>query len=133
METYRNPVITEQPAPITLQISALVLGIVGFLFSFLSYFVTIFGNIVWIAGRSSSMEMPAVGGIVFAIIAVTMLLCIAAIVLGTIGLIRSIRRPRSVKGIVLSAIGLGLGLGGLIFSFVCLFITGIFSFIIMQM
>lgn len=133
METYQNPVVTEQPAPITLQISALVAGIVSFAFSFLCYFVSFFGNIVRVAGYDNGAMSSVSTVIVIAIIVVTMILAVVAIILGTIGLIRSIRRPRTVKGIVLSAIGLSLGIGGLIFSFVSLFITGIFSLIIMQM
>ena len=132
METYQNPVVAEQP-PITLQISALAAGIVSFVFSFIGYFASIFGNIVRVAGHGGNTVSPVSTGIVFAIIVVTMILAVAAIILGTVGLVRSIRRPRTIKGIVLSGIGLGLGMGGLIFALVSLFITGVFSLIIMQM
>ena len=135
METYQNPVVTEQqePAPITLQISALVLGIISFVFSFIGYFASIFGNIVRIASYGGNTVSPVSTAVVIAIIVITMILAVVAIILGTVGLVRSIRRPRTVKGIVLSGIGLSLGIGGLIFSLVCLFITGIFTLIIMQM
>ncbi len=133
METYQNPVVTEQPAPITLQISALVVGIVSFAFSFFCYFTSIFGNIVRVAGYDIGATSSISATVVMAIIVLTMILAVVAIILGTIGLIRSIRRPRTVKGIVLSAIGLSLGMGGLIFSFVSLFITGLFSLIISHM
>ena len=132
METYQNPVVAEQPS-ITLQISALVAGIVSFVLSFIGYFASIFGNIVRVAGYGGNTVSPVSTGIVFAIIAITMILALVAIIIGTVGLVRSIRRPRTVKGIVLSGIGLGFGIGGLIFSFVSLFITGIFSLIITQM
>ncbi len=95
--------------------------------------MSFFGNIVRVAGYDNGAMSSVSTVIVIAIIVVTMILAVVAIILGTIGLIRSIRRPRTVKGIVLSAIGLSLGIGGLIFSFVSLFITGIFSLIIMQM
>ena len=134
MEIYQNPVVPEEPS-ITLQISALVLGIVSFVSAIISYFASIFGNIVRVAatGYGSGSIAPVSGGVVIAIIAITMILAVVAIILGTVGLVRSIHRPRTVKGIVLSAVGLSLGLGGLIFSFVSLFITGIFTLIIQQM
>ena len=132
METYQNSVVAEEPS-ITLQISALVLGIVSFVFSFIGYFASIFGNIVRVAGYDSGTMSSVSTVIVITVIVITMILAVVAIILGTVGLVRSIRRPRTVKGIVLSGIGLSLGIGGLIFSFVSLFITGIFTLIIQQM
>ena len=132
METYQNPVVAEQP-PITLQISALAAGIVSFVFSFIGYFASIFGNIVRVAGYDNGTMSSVSTVIVITVIVITMILAVVAIILGTIGLVRSIRRPRTVKGIVLSGIGLSLGIGGLVFSFISLFITGIFSLIIAQM
>lgn len=132
MEIYQNPDLVEKP-PITLQISALVVGIVSFLFSFLGYFAAIFGNIMRVAGYGSNTVSPVSTVVVIAVIVVTMILSIVAIILGAVGLVRSIRRPRSVKGIVLSAIGLSLGIGGLIFAFISLIITGVFTLIIQHM
>ena len=62
---------------------------------------------------------------------ILIIICVIAIITGAVGLVRSIRRPRTVKGIVFSAVGLCMGIGGLVFSFIGLFITGFFS-IIMQ-
>ena len=77
--------------------------------------------------------IPRTGRTLFIGVILNLILAVVAIILGTIGLVRSIRRPRTVKGIVLSGIGLGLGICGLVFSFISLFITGIFSLIIAQM
>ncbi len=133
MENYQNPIIIQdpvkQPASTGLQAAALVLGIIGFVMSFISYFSALFGNIMRaVSYRGGSA--PAGGIIVIVLAVITMLLCAAAIILGAVGIVRSTRRPRTVKGIVFSAVGLATGLGGLIFAFISLFVNGIFSAII---
>lgn len=129
MEYYQNPVIIQEPERQTrsvgLQITALTFGIIGFVMSFISYFSAIFGNIV----RAVAYEngRAASGALLFTLAVITMILCVVAIILGAIGLARSIRRPKTVKGIVFSAVGLATGAGGLIFAFISLFVNGIFT------
>lgn len=133
MEYYQNPNIIQKPEQqvpsVGLQIAALTFGIIGFVMSFISYFSALFGNIMRaVSYRGGSA--PAGGIIVIVLAVITMLLCAAAIILGAVGIVRSIRRPRTVKGIVFSAVGLATGVGGLIFAFISLFVNGIFSAVI---
>lgn len=133
MENYQNPIIIQdpvrKPASIGLQTAALVIGVIGFVMSFISYISAFFGNIMRAVSYHGG-SVPASGVIVIVLAVITMLLCTAAIILGAVGLVRSTRRPRTVKGIIFSAVGLAAGVGGLIIAFVSLFINGIFSAII---
>ncbi|MBQ5992086.1 MAG: hypothetical protein IJL62_06035 [Clostridia bacterium] len=137
MEQYNNPVIIEQPAaapvPVGLQITALIMGVIDFVLSFLCYFAAIFGNVMRFALNydHASDHGIGIGIVVFA--AITLAIAVVVIILGVIGLVRSIRRPRTVKGIVLSAIGLSFGCGGAVLSVICLFLNGILSIVLNSM
>lgn len=131
---YNNPVVIEQkePIPVGLQIAALITGIVGFIVAFIGYFAVIFGNVMRAAFTYSQTSDHGVGGILIALIVVALIVCVVALILGIVGLVRSIRRPRTVKGIVLSAIGLSFSCGGLALSVIGLFLNGFLSIIMNQ-
>ena len=135
--SYQQQVIVE-PAqakkPVGLQIAALVIGIIGFALSFISYFGTIFSNIgIAIAadqygytqGVSTASGISIIANIVIAI------LCLVALILSIAGLVKSIRRPtRTVGGIVMSGIGLNLAGGGLALTIIGAVIGGVFRLLI---
>ena len=128
MEQYYQPVVVEPEKKSTgLQVTALVLGIIGLISSIILFF-GMFANIM-IAGidyasgdGSYAMAGPGVVAVSCVLVAIV---CIVGIILGVVGLIRSISRPRTVKGIVLSAIGLCLSIAGCIFVLYAFFVTAI--------
>lgn len=136
MEYRQNTIVIDPPArqaaPITLQITALVFGIVSFVLSLIDYFVVFFGNIMLTVARSTGSSAGN-GAAMIVLTVIVLLLSIVGIILSSIGLVRSIRPPRTVKGIVFSAVGLSLNVGGLIFALICLFINGLFSILLQQM
>ena len=135
--SYQQQVIVE-PAqakkPVGLQIAALVIGIIGFALSFISYFGTIFSNIGiavaadqygYTQGVSAASGISIIANIVIAI------LCLVALILSIAGLVKSIRRPtRTVGGIVMSGIGLNLAGGGLALTIIGMIIGGVFRLLI---
>lgn len=139
MEQYtQQPIIIEpetpQKKPVGLQITALVLGIVGMALAFLAYFGTIFGNVgIAVAnGQYGNVHGVAVAsGVVIIADILIAILCLVGLILGIVGLVKSIRRAtRTVKGIVMSAIGLTLSEAGLALMAVGLFISGVFRILI---
>ena len=131
MEQYYQPVVVEPEKKSTgLQVTALVLGIIGLILSVI-LFVGLFANTM-IAGidhitedGSYAMAGPGVVAVSCVLVAIV---CIVGLILGVVGLIRSISRPtRTVKGIVLSAIGLCLSIGGLVFVLYALFFNTVIA------
>lgn len=134
--SYQQQVIVEpakEKKPIGLQIAALVFGIVGLALSFISYFGTIFSNVgMAIAADQNgyTQGISVVSGISIAVNIVIALLCLVGLILGVVGLIRSIRRPtRTIPGIVMSALGLNLAGGGFALTVVGTIIGGVFRFL----
>lgn len=136
MEYYQNNTVIEQPErePVStgLQVAAMVLGIIGVVMGYICYMIMLMNqvnNAVSIGVSEFSDVSASFSGnsIVLAVIVLTFLLSSVAIILGAVGLVRSIRRPRTVKGIVFSAVGLSCGIAGLIFAFFSVFVNGIFS------
>ncbi len=139
MEQYtQQPIIIEpenpKKKPVGLQITALVLGIVGLALAFLAYFGTILTNVGVAVASEQYGNVPGVAitsGVIILVDVLIALLCLAGLILGIVGLVKSIRRAtRTVKGIVMSAIGLTLSEGGLGLMFVGLFISGVFRVLI---
>ena len=136
MEYYQNPVIVEQPerqpASTGLQVAAMVLGLIGAVMGFVCYMIMIMNQVRngISAGLSDSdfhaISMAGNTGVIVTVV-ITAVLCAAAIILGAIGIARSIRRPRTVKGIVFSAVGLSAGIVGVSFALISLYVNGIFS------
>jgi len=127
---YQNPVIEQPvrtPASVKLQATALVLGIVGCALSCVGYFFSLFNGVMRVEyayynGTTAGSSVGIILGII------GLVLGIAALILGIVGLVRSIRREtRTVKGIILSAIGLNCALVAIAFGFICIFITGMIS------
>ena len=134
---YQQQVIVEPaPAkkPIGLQVTALILGIVGMALAFVAYFVTIFSNIGAAApadGYPFTQNAAAVSGVSLIASIVIMVLCLVALILSIAGLVKSIRRAtRTVGGIIMSAIALNLSGAGFALSIVGMVIGGLFSFLI---
>ena len=139
MEQYNNqqPIVVEpvkEKKPIGLQIAALVFGIVGLVFAFFAYFITIFSNIGIAIAADQGANINGVGiaaGVIIAVDALLAILCLVGLILGIVGLVKSIRRPtRTVKGIIFSAIGLNCAGAGFALTMVGLFISGVFRFLI---
>lgn len=136
MEYYQNPVIVEQPeqqpASAGLQVAAMVLGLIGAVMGFVCYMIMIMNQVRnGISAGLSDGEFHAISmagntGVIVTVV-ITAVLCAAAIILGAIGIARSIRRPRTVKGIVFSAVGLSAGIVGVSFALISLYVNGIFS------
>lgn len=139
MEQYtQQPIIIEpempKKKPVGLQITALVLGIAGMALAFLAYFGTIFTNVgvVVASEQYGNVHGAAIAsGVLIVADVLIAILCLAGLILGVVGLVKSIRRAtRTVKGIVMSAIGLTLSEAGLALMAVGLFISGVFRVLI---
>ncbi len=134
---YQQQVITE-PAkakkPVGLQVTALVLGIIGMALAFVAYFVSIFSGIsaaVVAEQYDNAGAASTVPGISLIASIVIMVLCLIALILAVVGLVKSIRREtRTVGGIVMSAIGLNLSAAGFALTIVGMFISGLFRLLI---
>lgn len=136
MEYYQNPVITEQPehqpVSVGLQVAAMVLGLIGAVMGFVCYMIMVMNQVSnGISASISDTEYRAIStagntGVIVTVV-ITSVLCAAAIILGAVGIARSIRRPRTVKGIVFSAVGLSAGIAGISFALISLYVNGIFS------
>ena len=135
--SYQQQVITE-PAktkkPVGLQVTALVLGIIGIALAFVAYFVSIFSGIsaaVVAEQYDNAGAASTVPGISLIASIVIMVLCLIALILAVVGLVKSIRREtRTVGGIVMSAIGLNLSTAGFVLTIVGMFISGLFRLLI---
>ena len=134
---YQQPIVAEpvkEKKKIGLQIAALVIGIIGLALAFLAYFGTIFSNIgVAVAADhyGNVQGISIASGVLIGIDALLAIVCVVGIILGAVGLIRSIRRAtRTVKGIVMSAIGLNLSAAGFILTAIGVFISGFFRLLI---
>lgn len=121
-------IIVEQPKQkpsVGVQVAALILGVVGFALSFGLYFGAIFRvifNIVAQETGNGSYVSGGIAGVVFGCL--ICLICFIALILGIVGLVKSIKRAtRTVKGIILSALGIDFAAAG--FAFV--FISGVLS------
>ena len=141
MEQYstQQPIIIEQAPeqvkkPIGLQVTALVLGIIGLALAFVAYFGTIFSNIgVAIAASEygSTQGVAVASGITVIADIVIAIICLVGLILGVAGRIKSIRRAtRTIKGIVMSALGITFGEAGLALMIVGMVISGIFRVLI---
>ena len=141
MEQYTNqqPIIIEQAPvktkkPIGLQVTALILGIIGFVLAFPAYFGTIFSNIGAVIAASeygNAQGFVVASGIIVIADVVIAIICLIGLILGIVGLIRSIRRAtRTVKGIVLSALGITFAEAGLALMIVGMVIGGVFRVLI---
>ena len=134
---YQQPVVVEpvqEKKSVGLQIAALIIGAVGMVFAFLAYFATIFSNIGIAVAADHYGNVQGIGiasGVLIGIDALLAIVCVVGIILGAVGLIRSIRRAtRTVKGIVMSAIGLNLSAAGFILTAIGVFISGFFRLLI---
>ncbi len=132
---YQQPVVIEpEKKPIGLQIAALVFGIIGLGLGFMAYFATIFSNIgvaIAVDQHGATQGAGIATGIIIGVDIFLAIFCLVAAILGVIGLVRSIRRPtRTVKGIVLSAIGLNCAMVGFALMVIGAFIGGIFRLLI---
>ena len=139
MEQYtQQPIIIEpeKPAkkPVGLQLTALIIGIVGMALAYLAYFGTIFSNIgVAVASEHyGNVQGGSIASLVLvAVDALIAILCLVGLILGIAGLVKSIRRAtRTVKGIVMSAIGLSLSEVGLVFMIIGMVMSGVFRLLI---
>ena len=135
--SYQQQVIVEpvqEKKPVGLQIAALIIGAVGMVFAFLAYFATIFSNIGIAVAADHYGNVQGIGiasGVLIGIDALLAIVCLVGIILGAVGLIRSIRRAtRTVKGIVMSAIGLNLSAAGFILTIIGIFVSGVFRLLI---
>ncbi len=135
MEQYYNSqqVIVEPvkaKKTVGLQTAALVFGIIGMVFAFCAYFYSIFSNVaVAVAAENYGVSegLTAASGVGLVIEVVIALFCLVGVILGIVGLVKSIlRSTRTVRGIVMSAIGLNLAGAGLALSIVGLFVGGFF-------
>ena len=123
MEQNQYPVEQNEyePVPVGLQVCALILGVAGFAMALITFLATPFGSIQPFAeALQMGYAMPDIS--TFTIIAAV--LSAIALILGIVGLVRSIRRPRTVKGIVFSAIGLNCGFSGLCLMLESLILSG---------
>lgn len=122
-----DPVPTKKP--IGMQIAALILGIAGMVLSYFAYWGTFAGNAVAIGLFSTNNHAQGSGVATAAVLIVDLLIalfCLAGMILGILGLIKSIRRAtRTVKGIVFSAVGLSLAEGGLVLMIVGMVFSGV--------
>ena len=141
MEQYTNqqPIIIEQAPvkpqkPIGLQVTALVLGIIGFVLAFPAYFGTILSNVglgIAAGQYDTAQGFGVASGVILIVDLVIAIFCLIALILGVVGLIKSIcRATRTVKGIVMSAIGITLSEGGLVLMIVGMVIGGVFRMLI---
>ena len=116
-------IIIEQPKqkPSTgIQLTSLILGVVGFALSLGLYIGaivrTVFNAIATETGEGS-YATGGIAGVVFCV--VICVLCLVAFILGVVGLVKSIRKPtRTVKGIILSALGLDFAVAGIVFAII---------------
>ena len=135
--SYQQQVIVEpakEKKPVGLQITALVIGIVGFALAFVSYFGAIFSNVGiaiaaseygYTSGVSTASGIAIIANIVIG------LLCLVGLILGVVGLVKSIRRAtRTVGGIVMSGIGIMLSESGFILTVIGMIIGGVFRLLI---
>ena len=119
--------------PIGLQVAALVFGIVGYVQAYIVFYVSFFGNALAVGLTETEYAQGSgiASGIVFGFDLVLALFCLAGTILGIVGLVRSIRRPtRTVKGIVLSAVGLSLSDGGLVLMIVAMIFGGVMRLLV---
>lgn len=133
----QNPIVIEQPTqknPSTgLQVAALIIGIVGFVLSFVLYFSSIFRVAISAAamefGNSEIAQISGFGTVV--LVCIVCIACLIGLILGVVGLVKSIRRPtRTVKGIVLSAIGLNFSIAGFVFAIVSGVLSSVFGMLL---
>ena len=139
MEQYTQPTIIiepEKPAkkPVGLQIAALIIGIVGLVLAYLAYFFTIFSNVgVAVASEhyGNVQGVAIASGVIIVVDALIAILCLVGLILGVVGLVKSIRRAtRTVKGIVMSAIAITLSEAGLVFMIIGMILSGVFRILI---
>lgn len=137
MEQYnyqQSIVIEPAKKPIGLQVAALVLGIIGLGLAFMTYFATIFSNIgiaVAVDQHGATQGANIASGIIIGVDIFLALFCLVGAILGIVGLVKSIRRPtRTVKGIVLSAIGLNCAIAGFALMWIGMLIGGVFRLLI---
>ena len=118
----------QQKKPLGMQIAALVFGIIGLALSYFAYWGTFAGNIAAAALSSSSSHAQGSGVATAVVVALDLLIalfCLAGMILGILGLIKSIRRAtRTVKGIVFSSIGLSLSETGFVLMIVGMVFSG---------
>lgn len=121
-------IIIEQPQQkpsVGVQLTALILGLVGFCMAFALYFGAIFRTVFNFVALEQGNGGYISGGIAGIVLCCSIcVVCLIALILGVVGLVKSIRRPtRTVKGIILSALGLDFAVTGIVFAI----ISGLFS------
>lgn len=138
MEQYQTmEQIERKPVSTKLQLAALILGIIGLVSAIIHYCVSIYSSsllfydsmtdAITSEGQMFKIQVDPNGTAMLIFGVVVFLVCLIAAVLGIVGLVRSIRRPRTVKGIVFSAVGLSAGIGGLSLVAVGFFLKGFFA------
>ncbi len=132
---YQQPIVIEpEKKPIGLQVAALVFGIIGLGLAFMAYFATIFSNIgvaIAVDQHGATQGAGIASGIIIGVDIFLALFCLVGLILGIVGLVKSIRRAtRTVKGIVLSAIGLNCAIAGFALMWVGMLIGGVFRLLI---
>ena len=131
-------IIIEQPKqkPSTgVQLTALILGVVGFALSFGLYmgaiFRTVFTAVSMEYGEGGAYISGGIAGIMFCCLICA--LCLVAFILGVVGLVKSIRREtRTVKGIIFSALGLDFAVAGFVFAILSGVMAAITDYILPQ-
>ena len=134
MNAYETSAALEPVAPkkSNIHVAALVLGIIGFVLAYITYMGVIFGNIaaIQMMEAQQSQQVGVLSGVMAGADALILVLCIVALILGIMGLVRSIHRAtRTVKGIVMSAISINLSVAGVIMMIIGIFLTVMFHFI----
>ena len=115
-----------EPASIKLPVCSLILGIIALVISFIGFFSGLFSTASKLAAELNTEILPAAGTVTIVLLSVGLLIGAIATVLGFIGIVRCARHPRTVKGIVLSAIGLYLGITALGLALYAFFVNRYF-------
>ena len=128
-------IIIEQPKkkPSTgMQLTSLILGVIGFGLAFGLYMGAIFRTVFNAIAMQSSDGAYVTGGVAGVVFCcVICLLCLVALILGVVGLVKSIRRPtRTVKGIIFSALGIDFAITGVVFAILSGVLTTVFDAIL---
>ena len=117
-------VTTEKPPG--LPVASLIIGVAAMSISMVLFMLAVM-KFIGVAAASAvygATSLDAVGTVMIVLSVVLMLLAIVGTVLGLIGLVRSIRRAtRTVKGIILSALGIDCSIGSVVLCIVTLVFT----------